>query len=195
MTPEQYIFHILSESAQTFNKCMEDLELQSNISRAAAIMLNALSNNNKILLIGNGGSAADCQHIAAELVGRFGFDRAGLPAIALTTDTSILTSVANDYGYDQVFSRQLLALGNPGDVLLAFSTSGMSANILNAMAAAKVSGIASVAFTGSRESPLTNLADIIIRVPDNRTPYIQQVHITIGHAICGLIENAMFSST
>jgi D-sedoheptulose 7-phosphate isomerase len=195
MTSQQYINHILSESAQVFNNCVEDSDLQSNISRAAAIMLNALSNNNKILLIGNGGSAADCQHIAAELVGRFCVDRAGLPAIALTTDSSILTSVANDYGYDQVFSRQLLALGNPGDVLLAFSTSGMSANILNAMAAAKVSEITSIAFTGSRESPLSNLADVIIRVPDSRTPYIQQVHITIGHAICGLIENAMFSST
>lgn len=195
MTSQQYINQILSESALVFNKCVEDAELQSNISKAAAIMLNALSNNNKILLIGNGGSAADCQHIAAELVGRFCVDRAGLPAIALTTDTSILTSVANDYGYDQIFSRQLLALGNPGDVLLAFSTSGMSANILNAMAAAKVSEITSIALTGSRESPLSNLADVIVRVPDDRTPYIQQVHITIGHAICGLIENAMFSST
>jgi len=194
MNTKLYVAEIISETIQTFSRCLADSDLQNSISNAALVMLTALSNNNKIMLIGNGGSAADCQHIAAELVGRFCTDRPGLPAIALTTDTSILTSVANDYGYDQVFSRQLLAIGNPGDVLMAFSTSGTSANILNAIAAAKVSEITTIALTGSKDSPMATLSDIVIKVPDTRTAFIQQVHITIGHALCGIIEKSMFSN-
>ena len=146
---------------------------------------------NKVLLAGNGGSAADSQHIAGELVSRFMFDRPGLPAIALTTDTSIITAIGNDYGYESLFSRQIQALGKSGDIFIAYSTSGKSPNILNALVEAKV-GIKSIGLTGNKKAEMNNLCDIVLEVPSADTPKIQEGHLVIGHIICGIIENNIF---
>ncbi|MCR5050871.1 MAG: D-sedoheptulose 7-phosphate isomerase [Paludibacteraceae bacterium] len=149
----------------------------------------ALKNGNKILLCGNGGSAADAQHIAAELVGRFEIaDRKGLPAIALTTDTSILTAVGNDYGYDYVFQRQVEALGLPGDVLIALSTSGKSLNIARALDAANKQGLVSVALLGGTGGICKDKSSISIVVPSISSARIQEMHITIGHILCAIVE-------
>lgn len=150
-----------------------------------------LSRGNKILAAGNGGSAADAQHFAAELVGRFKKERIGLPAIALTTDTSALTAIANDYGYDFVFSRQVEALGSEGDMLLMFSTSGNSANLVKAAEASRAKGIRTVAFLGNDGGKLKALADIVIVVQHNDTARIQEVHQVLYHILCQEIEAAL----
>lgn len=150
-----------------------------------------LAAGGKILLCGNGGSAADAQHIAAELVGRFVVERAGLPAIALTTDTSALTAIGNDYGYDYTFARQVEALGRTGDVLVAISTSGNSPNIIRAAEAARARGVAVVGFTGEGGGKLAPLSDICFRVPSTETPRIQEGHEFIGHLLCALVEAEM----
>ena len=144
----------------------------------------------KVLACGNGGSAADCQHIAAELVGRFRRERAPLPALALTTDTSVLTAVGNDYGYDDIFSRQVLGLMLPEDVLLCISTSGKSANVVAAAEVARSLGALVLAFTGQTESPLSAVAHVTLRVPSTDTARIQECHILAGHILCELLENS-----
>ena len=147
----------------------------------------------KILLAGNGGSAVDSQHIAGELVSRFAFDRPGLPAIALTTDTSIITAISNDYGYELLFSRQIQALANPGDVLIGYSTSGKSLNILQAFKEARKRKMFTVFFTGAGESSINELIDCaMINIPSVITPKIQEVHLVLGHIMCGLIEKNIF---
>ncbi|HUB28046.1 MAG TPA: D-sedoheptulose 7-phosphate isomerase [Terracidiphilus sp.] len=148
----------------------------------------ALLKGGKILLAGNGGSAADAQHIAAEFVSRLVENRAPLPAIALTTDTSILTAVANDYGYEKVFQRQVDALGNPGDVLIAISTSGNSPSILEGLCAAKRKGIFTAGLTGQTGGKMAELCDAVVKVPSARTQNIQEVHIMVGHTICAMAE-------
>jgi D-sedoheptulose 7-phosphate isomerase len=152
----------------------------------------SLKSGGKVLFAGNGGSAADAQHIAAEFVGRFINDRAPLAAIALTTDTSALTAIGNDYGFEQVFERQVRGLAREGDVLLAISTSGRSPNILAGLRAARELGATTVGFTGSSDSPMLALCDIAVRAPSDSTPQIQQIHIVAAHAICGLIEQELF---
>lgn len=152
----------------------------------------ALRRGNKLLFAGNGGSAADAQHWAGELVSRFNFDRPGLAGIALTTDTSILTAIGNDYGYDYVFARQIEALGRGGDVFFAISTSGNSANIVCAIKAARERGIKVVGFTGAGGGAMASLCDICLRMPSTATPKIQEGHEFLGHLICGLIEQGMF---
>ena len=152
----------------------------------------ALSGGRKLLIAGNGGSAADAQHIAGEFVARFNFDRAPLAAIALTTDSSILTSISNDYGFEQIYARQVRALGAPGDIFLGLSTSGKSPNILAGLAAARECGLATIGFTGSRQSPMLALCDEALRVPSDKTPLIQQVHITLGHIVCAIAEERIF---
>jgi D-sedoheptulose 7-phosphate isomerase len=178
-----------------------DLKLQSApalaqpISQAIELMFGALSNGNKILACGNGGSAADCQHFAAELVGRFERERFPLPAIALTTDTSILTAVANDYSFREIFSKQVQAFGQAGDILLAMSTSGNSANVLAAVEAALEREMRVVAFTGKDGGALSKLltdADVHINVPHSRTARIQEVHLVAIHCICDGIDVALF---
>jgi D-sedoheptulose 7-phosphate isomerase len=144
------------------------------------------------LFCGNGGSAADAQHWAGELVSRFNYDRPGLAAIALTTDTSILTAIGNDYGYERLFARQVEALGVTGDVLIAISTSGNSPNIVAALEAARVRGITSIGFTGEAGGKMAALCDICLRIPSSSTPRIQEGHEVLGHAICGMIEAAIF---
>ncbi len=146
----------------------------------------------KLLLAGNGGSAADAQHIAGEFVSRFAFDRPGLPAIALTTDTSILTAIGNDYGFEKLFARQVQALGNKGDVFIAYSTSGKSPNILAALAEARARGLVTVGLTGARQGPMHELCEHLLAVPSTDTPKIQEGHLVLGHTLCGLVESALF---
>lgn len=152
----------------------------------------ALAAGHKVLLAGNGGSAGDAQHIAGELLSRLNYDRAPLAAIALTTDSSVLTAIGNDYGYEHVFERQVLALGRPGDVLIALSTSGRSPNILNALRAARTNGLVTIGLTGASGGGMMPLCDLCLRVPSDATPLIQQLHITAGHVICGLVEERLF---
>ncbi len=167
-------------------------QLTENILDAANKVIASYHASGKVLLIGNGGSAADAQHIATELVGRFQTERKALPAIALTTDSSVLTALANDYGYDTVFSRQLEALGKAGDVLIAITTSGISPNIVKAIETARSIGITVIALTGEGGGNVSNKADISIEVPSANTQRVQEAHITIGHIICHLVEKELF---
>lgn len=168
-------------------------EQLSPLTEIVQLLLLAVHAGNKVILFGNGGSAADSQHIAAELVSRFRRDREALPAIALTTDTSILTSVGNDYSFEEVFARQIAALGRPGDVAFALSTSGNSPNVLKAVSKAKEKGLATVGFTGQHGGRLKDAVDICFRVPSQNTARIQEAHITAAHVICEIIERE-FSS-
>ena len=158
------------------------------VEKAGKLCLNALKNNKKILIAGNGGSAADAQHFSAELTGRFKKERISLPAIAITTDTSALTAISNDYGYEYVFSRQLEGLGNEGDVFIGISTSGNSQNIINAINKAKEKNIKIITLTGKNGGKMKNLGDINIIIPSNDTPRIQEMHIMVLHMICELID-------
>ena len=158
------------------------------IEQAGEIICTALRNRHKILTCGNGGSAADAQHIAAELVGKYERERPGLPAVALTTDTSALTALSNDYGYKEVFARQVQALAKEGDVLIAISTSGASANIIEAAKAARKHGCKTIALIGSSAGPLASVCDLVVSVPSNRTSRIQEAHITIGHLWCEMVD-------
>ena len=158
------------------------------IEKMAEVCRTAIQQGNKILLCGNGGSAADSQHIAAEFVGRFVKERRGLPAIAFTTDTSILTAIGNDYGYDDIFRRQVEALGNKGDVLLGISTSGNSQNVVKAFEEAKKQGIHTLAFTGAKESKMSAVAEYTLRVPASVTARVQECHIMVGHMICEAVD-------
>lgn len=158
------------------------------IEEMAEICKQSLNNGHKIMICGNGGSAADSQHIAAEFVGRFVKERYGLPAIAFTTDTSILTAIGNDYGYEEVFRRQVEALGRKGDVLIGISTSGNSENIVRAFEQAKKQGVKTLAFTGQKESKMSGIADITLKVPAPVTARVQECHIMVGHIICEYID-------
>jgi len=169
-------------------------EAYSPAIQAAADLITAVfRSGNKVLLCGNGGSAADCQHMAAEFVSRLtkDFDRPALPAIALTTDTSFLTAFTNDCGYDDVFARQVQALGKPGDLLIGVSTSGNSANVIRAVKAAQAAQMRTLALTGEG-GPLRRLADVAIAVPSANTQYIQEAHLTVEHILCELVEDALF---
>lgn len=176
----------LGESARLHEACVASSTEAT--ADAARVMIEALGRGGKILVFGNGGSASDAQHFAAELVGRFVRERRALASVALTTDTSILTAVANDYAFDRVFARQIEALGRSGDVALGISTSGQSANVLAAFAAARSGGLTVVALTGRDGGPVGQAADIHINVPSESTARVQEVHRTILHAICELIE-------
>jgi len=162
------------------------------IEEISDICYSSLANGNKLIFCGNGGSAADSQHLAAEFMGRFLMDRDPVPALALTTDTSALTAIGNDYGYDQVFARQLRGIGSKGDVLVGISTSGNSGNVVNAIHAAKAMGITTVGFTGSSGGAMGSLCNVTLRVPSDETNHIQECHITTGHLICKIVEERMF---
>jgi D-sedoheptulose 7-phosphate isomerase len=162
------------------------------IVTAADRMVAALSTGHKVLTFGNGGSAADAQHIAAEFVGRFLPDRPPVAAIALSTDTSILTACGNDYGYETVFARQVLALGNAGDVALGISTSGNSPNVLEAFDAARDKGLLTIGFAGETGGKMQGRVDILFRVPSRMTPRIQETHITLGHILCEIVDRKLF---
>ena len=164
------------------------------IEIAANICINSLKNGNKILLIGNGGSAADAQHIAAEIIGRYKEERKGLPAIALTTDSSVITSISNDFGYLSVFTRQVEALANKDDVLITISTGGSSPNIISALKLAKELDCRTIGFSGKDGGAFNDLCDVNLVVSSDDTPRIQEMHILIGHIICQLIDNAFIDS-
>jgi D-sedoheptulose 7-phosphate isomerase len=182
------------KSVKLLNAMSVDVALRELTLRAVALSVDALKRGNKLLFAGNGGSAADAQHWAGELVSRFNFDRPGLAGIALTTDTSIITAIGNDYGYDYVFARQVEALGRKGDVLFAISTSGNSKNIVRAIHAARDSGIGVIGFTGQTGGAMAELCDICLNMPTTETPKVQEGHEFLGHLICGLIEREMFES-
>ncbi|TMH55709.1 MAG: D-sedoheptulose 7-phosphate isomerase [Betaproteobacteria bacterium] len=177
----------MRETARNLDTMAADDEL---VGRRACV--EALRQGHKILFAGNGGSAADAQHLAAELVSRFAYDRPGLPAFALTTDTSVLTAIGNDYGYERLFARQIEALGGAGDVFFGLSTSGRSPNVLNALQLARAMGIVTVGMTGRQGGQMSERCDHLLRVPSDSTPRIQEGHIAIGHAICQIIEAEIF---
>ncbi len=166
-------------------------EMAGTIAAVAERMTACLRDGHKVLLCGNGGSAADAQHIAAELMGRYTRERPGWPAIALTTDTSALTAIGNDYGYDRVFDRQVEALGQAGDVLIAISTSGNSPNVLAAVVRARAQGLYTVGFAGRDGGRLASACDTCLTVPHEETARIQEVHITLGHVLCDLVEGTL----
>jgi D-sedoheptulose 7-phosphate isomerase len=178
-------------SLAALERATQDAVLLAAAQKIAEVVIAALRSGNKLLIIGNGGSAADAQHIAAEIVGRYKQDRPAYAAIALTTDTSALTAIANDYGFEQVFARQVAGLGSRGDVLLALSTSGRSPNILAALRIARDRGLVTIGFTGSKGNTLGALCDHLLVAPSDDTPVIQQIHLAVAHGICDEIEQAL----
>jgi D-sedoheptulose 7-phosphate isomerase len=182
----------LRRSVEVISAIIADASLLATVERVAELCVEAVTTGHKVLLAGNGGSAADAQHIAAEFVSRFHYDRPGLAAFALTTDTSALTAIGNDYGYERLFSRQIQAVGAAGDVFIGISTSGRSPNILAALREARTKGLRTVGLTGADGEMMSPLSDHLIRVPASETPKIQEAHITIGHIICGLVEMRCF---
>ena len=191
---QKAIADILRSSIQTKEGILADNELLQRIEAATQAIISAFMTGNKVLFCGNGGSAADAQHLSAEFSGRFYADRNPLPSEALHCNTSYLTAVANDYGYDVVYSRMVKAMGTNGDVLVSMSTSGNSQNILNAMEMAHELGMINVGFTGAAGGKMKNLSDILINVPSSDTPRIQEAHITVGHIICQLAEQEIFKN-
>jgi len=191
---KSYIETQIRGAMDVMSQMLADQALQSALAGAAQACIDCLQAGGKILLAGNGGSAADAQHIAGEFVSRFAFDRPGLSAIALTTDTSILTAIGNDYGYEKLFARQVQALGNKGDVFIGYTTSGRSPNILLAMEEARARGLVCVGLTVNRGGPLADLCDYLLAVPEASTPKIQEGHLVLGHTLCGLVENDIFKA-
>jgi D-sedoheptulose 7-phosphate isomerase len=181
----------LGQSLAALERANSDEALLATARAIAAVIIAALLSGNKLLIIGNGGSAADAQHIAAEIIGRYKQDRAAYAAVALTTDTSALTAIANDYGFEQVFARQVEGLGQRGDVLLALSTSGKSPNILAALRIARKRGLVTIGFTGTKGETLRALCDHLLVAPSDDTPIVQQIYLTVAHAICDEIEQTM----
>jgi D-sedoheptulose 7-phosphate isomerase len=185
----------LSQSLAALERMTRDEASLATARKIAAVILAALRSGNKLLIAGNGGSAADAQHIAAEIVGRYKQDRPAWAAIALTTDTSALTSIGNDYGFEQVFARQVEGLGRRGDVLLALSTSGRSPNILAALRSARERGLVTVGFTGRKGKTLGAFCDHLFVSPSDDTPIVQQIHLAVAHGICDEVEQAMMRET
>jgi D-sedoheptulose 7-phosphate isomerase len=186
------VIEYLARSRDVVQAAIDDPAFASTIAAIVDRVAVALGAGHKLLLAGNGGSAADAQHLAGELLSRLNYDRAPTAAIALTTDSSVLTAIGNDYGYERVFERQVRGLGQKGDVLLAISTSGRSPNILRAIAAARDLGLVTIGLTGRTGGEMTALCDLCLHAPSDSTPLVQQIHITAGHVICGLVEERLF---
>ena len=186
------ILDYLVRSRDTVQAAIDDPAFVGVIGEIVEVTAIAIGNGRKLLLAGNGGSAADAQHLAGEMLSRLNYDRAPAAALALTTDSSVLTAIGNDYGYDRLFERQILGLGSPGDVFIAISTSGRSPNILRAIDAARKQRIVTVGFTGRTGGEMPSRCDMCLRAPSDSTPLIQQIHITAGHIICGLVEQRLF---
>lgn len=189
-----YISAQIAEAQRVMAAMLADRSLLTKVEAAAQACITCMKGGGKILLAGNGGSAADAQHIAGEFVSRFAFDRPGLPAIALTTDTSILTAIGNDYGYEKLFARQVQAHGQKGDVFIGYSTSGKSPNVLLAFEEARARGLVCIGLTGNRGGPMRDLCHHLLEVPSADTPKIQEGHLVLGHILCGLVENAIFKA-
>lgn len=187
-----YINNQIEKSLRLKQDLLDSNETKQLIQEVSNEIIKAYKNGNKTLIAGNGGSAADAQHIAGEFVSRFYFDRPGLASIALTTDTSILTAIGNDYGYEKLFSRQLQANGIKGDIFIGISTSGNSKNVVEALKYAKENGIITVGLTGQKGGLMKELCDYCICMPSNETPRVQEGHILVGHIICAVVEEAIF---
>jgi D-sedoheptulose 7-phosphate isomerase len=190
---KDYILDQIETTHRVLGAMREDAALQRALAAASQACIDSLRNGGKVLFAGNGGSAADAQHMAGEFVSRFMFDRPGLAAVALTTDTSILTAIGNDYGYEKLFERQVQALGRRGDVLIVYSTSGKSPNVLRALEAARKQALVTIGLTGNRGGPMHALCDHLLATPSPDTPKIQEGHLVMGHILCGLVERAMFA--
>ncbi len=180
--------------AKEFSSHLETIQsvidlMEKDLAKASQIAVETLKRGNKVLLCGNGGSASDAQHIAAELTGRYKSERRGLPGIALTTDTSALTAISNDYGYDRVFDRQVEALANEGDLLIGISTSGNSNNVISALKLAKELGCSAIGFSGRDGGKMNEVCDVNLVVPSDNTPRIQEMHILFGHTMCQIIDD------
>jgi D-sedoheptulose 7-phosphate isomerase len=188
------IKNIIIESVSVKNKILQDTKLVDTLQECIAVILEAFKKGNKVLFCGNGGSAADAQHLAAEFSGRFYTDRDALPAEALHCNTSYITAVANDYSYDVIYSRIVKGIGNKGDVLVGLSTSGNSKNIINAFEVAKEKGIITIGFTGESGGKMKGISDHLLNVPSSDTPRIQESHIMLGHIICQLVEEQYFGT-
>ena len=186
---KQAIKDEFSSYLETINTVINSME--EKLEAASALAVETLKNGNKILLCRNGGSAANAQHIAAELTGRYKTERRGLPGIALTTDTSVLTAIGNDYGYDRIFDRQVEALANKGDLLIGISTSGNSKNVINALKIAKEMGCKTLGLSGRNGGAMNDVCDLNLVVPSNNTPRIQEIHILFGHTICQIIDDEL----
>ena len=189
---EQRVSASIRASIAVKELLLRNAEVVSLIAKVSELLVDTVDKGNKILLFGNGGSAADAQHIAAEFVGRFAFDRPALPALALSVNSSCVTAIGNDYGFDLVFSRQIEALARPGDTAIGISTSGNSSNVLHGLSTAREKGLRTVAFTGCAGGKLKNAAEYCICAPSNETPRIQECHILIGHIISELVEETIF---
>lgn len=189
-----YICSQVQETQRIMSAMLADTALLARVEEAALACIDGMKGGHKILLAGNGGSAADAQHIAGEFVSRFAFDRPSLPAMALTTDTSILTAIGNDYGYERLFARQIQAHAQKGDVFIAYSTSGKSPNILAALEEARMKGVVCIGMTGNRGGPMQNFCEHYLEVPSADTPKIQEGHAVLGHILCGLVERALFTA-
>lgn len=187
-----YVVSEFQRSVAVKQSILDNPPFMQKVTEMGHLLIDRYEQGSKLMIAGNGGSAADAQHIAAEFVSRFNFDRPGLPALALTTDTSILTAVGNDYGYEQLFRRQVEANGVQGDIFLGISTSGNSPNILEALAAAKLKGITTFGMTGESGGSMRDLCDHCLCVPSGDTPRIQEAHILIGHTLCAMVELALF---
>lgn len=191
---QKYIREEFQKSRTTFDKILADEKLLKNIEEVAKVGTNVLRSGKKIIFCGNGGSAADSQHLAAELVSKLCYDRPGLNAIALTVDTSALTAIGNDYGYDRSFARQVEALGQEGDMLIGISTSGRSKNVVEAIKSAKIKKLITVGFLGQDGRDIGAMVDHQINIPSSETPKIQEGHIASGHIICSLIEEEIYGA-
>lgn len=189
---QQQISSIVEASIAVKQQLLSSTELIASIEQVTALIIKAFENGNKVLFCGNGGSAADAQHLAAEFSGRFYFDRDPLPSEALHCNSSYMTAVANDYGYDVVYSRMIKGMGRPGDVLVGLSTSGNSVNIIKAMEQAREIGMINVGLTGASGGKMKDICDHLINVPSSDTPRIQESHIMVGHIICQLVEAHLF---
>ena len=190
---QDQISTIIQASIDVKLKVLENKEIQKTLGKCVETIVTAFKNGNKVLFCGNGGSAADAQHLAAEFSGRFYTDREALPAEALHVNTSYMTAVANDYSYDVVYSRMIQGIGKKGDVLVGLSTSGNSTNIVKAFETAKAKGMTTIAFTGESGGKMKEISDFLINVPSTDTPRIQESHILLGHIICQLVEEQYFS--
>ena len=192
---QEAVLAYFHRSRELLERVEKDRAFVAAIVKIADRIAGALSANGKVLIAGNGGSAADAQHIAAEFVGRFIGNRKALAAVALTTDTSALTAIGNDFGFEQIFARQIEALGRKGDIFIAISTSGHSKNVLAALKEARKRGLVNIGFTRAAKTPMHKYCDLVLAVPSDETALIQQIHITAAHAVCHLVERKLFGRT
>lgn len=192
LSVQNYIKKQIQQSYEINKMILDNQDILNLIQKVASKVIEVYKNGNKVLIAGNGGSAADAQHMAGEFINRFYFDRPGIPAIALTTDTSVLTAIANDYGFERLFARQVEVSGHKGDLFIAISTSGNSANIINAIKICNTMEIISVGLTGKTGGKMSELCDYCIKVPSNETPRIQEIHLMIEHILCAIVEQELF---